>query len=31
MKPEDILEGIKPFEEKYKVLFKISDTLQEVA
>ena len=28
---KDILEGIKPFEEKYKVLFKISDTLQEVA
>ena len=28
---EDILEGIKPFEEKYNVLFKISDTLQEVA
>lgn len=28
---EDILEAIKPFEEKYKVLFKLSDTLQEVA
>ena len=28
---EDILEGIKPFEEKYKVLFKISDELREVA
>ena len=28
---EDILEAIKPFEDKYKVLFKISDTLQEVA
>ena len=28
---EDILEGIKPFEEKYSVLFKISDELREVA
>jgi len=28
---EDILEAIKPFEEKYNVLFKLSDTLQEVA
>jgi len=27
---EDILEGVKPFEEKYKVLFKINDTLKEV-
>ena len=27
---EDILEAIKPFEEKYSVLFKLSDTLQEV-
>jgi len=27
---EDILESIKPFETKYNVLFKISDTLQEV-
>jgi hypothetical protein len=28
---EDILEAIKPFEEKYSVLFKISDELREVA
>ncbi len=28
---EDILEAIKPFEDKYSVLFKISDELREVA
>ena len=28
---EDILEAVKPFEDKYKVVFKISDTLSEVA
>ena len=28
---EDILEAIKPFEQKYSVLFKISDELREVA
>lgn len=28
---EDILEALKPFETKYKVVFKITDTLEEVA
>ena len=28
---EDILEAVKPFEDKYKVVFKISDVLAEVA
>jgi len=28
---EDILEAVKPFETKYKVVFKITDTLKEVA
>jgi len=28
---EDILEAVKPFEDKYKVVFKISDTLSELA
>tara|TARA_R110000787_G_scaffold75008_1_gene166404 strand:+ start:1770 stop:2327 length:558 start_codon:yes stop_codon:yes gene_type:complete len=28
---EDILEAVKPFEEKYKVVFKINDVLSEVA
>lgn len=27
---EDILESIKPFEDKYKVVFKITDTLKDV-
>ena len=28
---EDILEAVKPFEDKYKVVFKITDALKEVA
>ena len=28
---EDILEAVKPFEDKYKVVFKISDSLSELA
>ena len=28
---EDILEAVKPFEDKYKVVFKITDELKEVA
>ena len=28
---EDILEAIKPYEEKYKVVFKITESLNEVA